>query len=46
VCIFRIQLSMEQLQKALLVLLGLQFRKTHEPSKRLESIESNEHIEI
>lgn len=45
-CVFRIQLSTEQLQKALLVLLGLQFRKTHEPSKILESIESNEHIEI
>jgi len=45
-CVFRIQLSTEQLQKALVVLLGLQFRKTHEPSKILESIESNEHIEI
>ena len=45
-CVFRIQLSTEQLQKALIVLLGLQFRKTHEPSKILESIESNEHIEI
>ena len=45
-CVFRIQLSTEQLQKALIVLLGLQFRKTHEPSKILESIESNEYIEI
>jgi len=45
-CVFRIQLSTEQLQKALIVLLGLQFRKTHELSKILESIESNEHIEI
>ncbi len=45
-CVFRIQLSTEQLQKALVVLLGLQFRKTHEPSKILESIESNEYIKI
>ena len=45
-CVFRIQLSTEQLQKALVVLLGLQFRKTHEPSKILESIESNEHIKF
>ena len=45
-CVFRIQLSTEQLQKALVVLLGLQFRKTHEPSKILESIEINEHITI
>ena len=45
-CVFRIQLSTEQLQKALIVLLGLQFRKTHEPSKILESIESNEYIKI
>ena len=45
-CVFRIQLSTEQLQKALIVLLGLQFRKTHEPSKILELIEFNEHIKI
>ncbi len=43
--VFRIQLSTEQLQKALVVLLGLQFRN-HEPSKILESIEINEHIKI
>ena len=45
-CVFRIQLSTEQLQKALVILLGLQFRKTHEPSRILESIEFNEHIKI
>ena len=41
-CVFRIQLSIEQLQKALIFLLGLQFRKIHEPSKILESAMKNE----
>ena len=45
-CVFRIQLSMEQLQKGLIILFGLQFRKTHEPSKILESIEFNQHFKI
>lgn len=45
-CVFRIQLSTEQLQKALIFLLGLQFRKTHEPSKILEAIENNSIIQI
>lgn len=45
-CVFRIQLSTEQLQKALIFLLGLQFRKTHKPSKILEAIENNSNIQI
>ncbi len=45
-CVFRIQLSTEQLQKGLIFLLGLQFRKTHEPSKILEAIENNSSIQI
>ncbi len=35
-CVFMTQLSIEQLQKSLIFFLGLQFRKTHEPSKILE----------
>ena len=45
-CVFRIQLSIEQLQKAIIFLLGLQFRKIHEPSKILESVEFNNNIQI
>ncbi len=45
-CVFRIQLSIEQLQKAIIFLLGLQFRKIHEPSKILESVEFNKNIQI
>jgi HEPN domain-containing protein len=40
-CIFRIQLSIEELQKALIFLLGMQFKKTHYPSKILQSVETN-----
>jgi len=36
--IFRIQLSTEQVQKAILLFLGIQFRKTHEPSKILDAL--------
>jgi HEPN domain-containing protein len=36
--IFRIQLSVEQLQKGLLIFLGFQFKKSHEPSKIIDSI--------
>ena len=39
--IFRIQLSTEQLQRDLLLFLGIQFRKTHEPSKILDAIVYN-----
>lgn len=46
ICIYFIQLSIEQLQKSLIFLLGLQFRKTHEPSKILESIETDKNIQI
>lgn len=35
---FRIQLATEQLQKALLDFLGIQFRRTHEPSRIIDSI--------
>ncbi len=45
-CVFKIQLSIEQLQKALIFLLGLQFRKIHDPSRILESIENNNNIII
>ncbi len=45
-CVFKIQLSIEQLQKALILLLGLQFRKIHDPSRILESIESSNNIII
>ncbi len=45
-CVFRIQLSIEQLQKAIIFLLGLQFRKIHEPSKIIESVEFNNNIQI
>ncbi|TFF88873.1 MAG: HEPN domain-containing protein [Promethearchaeota archaeon] len=36
--VFRIQLSVEQLQKAVLLFLGIQFRKTHEPSRIIDAI--------
>jgi len=36
--VFLIQMSIEQLLKALIFLLGLQFKKTHEPSKILDSV--------
>lgn len=45
-CIFRIQLSIEQLQKSLLFLMGLQFKKTHEPSKIIESFASSERTNL
>ncbi|TFG06176.1 MAG: HEPN domain-containing protein [Promethearchaeota archaeon] len=44
--VFRIQLSIEQLLKSLIFLLGLKFRKTREPSKILDSIEKDEKIKI
>ena len=43
-CVFKIQLSIEQLQKALIFLLGFQFHKIHDPSRILESIENNNNI--
>ena len=46
ICIYFIQLSIEQLQKSLIFLLGLQFRKTREPSKILESIKTNKNMQI
>lgn len=45
-CVFKIQLSIEQLQKALILLLGFKFRKIHNPSIILESIENNKNIKI
>lgn len=36
--VFRVQLSVEQLQKALLLFLGIQFKKTHEPSRIIDSL--------
>ena len=45
-CVFKIQLSIEQLQKALILLLGLQFRKIHDPSRILDSIVDNNNLEI
>ena len=45
-CVFRIHLSTEQLQKSLLFLLGLQFRKTHEPSVIIESFLLKQDIDI
>lgn len=45
-CVFKIQLSIEQLQKALILLLGFKFRKIHNPSIILESIETNKNIKI
>lgn len=45
-CVFRIQLSIEQLQKALVFLFGMQFRKTHEPSEILSSIEPDKNAQI
>ena len=45
-CVYKIQLSIEQLQKALLYLFGLQFRKTHEPSKILRSLINNKNTQI
>ncbi len=44
--VFKIQMSIEQLQKGLIFLLGMQFRKTHEPSEILESIEFNDNIQL
>jgi len=44
--IFRIQLSIEQLQKSLIFLLGLHFKKTHEPSKILKSFTLNQNQKI
>jgi HEPN domain-containing protein len=43
---FRIQLSVEQLQKSLLFSLGIQFRKTHEPSRILDSILNDENYKL
>lgn len=37
-CVFRIQLAVVQLQKSLLFLFGFQPRKSHEPSKILDSL--------
>jgi HEPN domain-containing protein len=45
-CVFRIQLTIEQLQKSLLFLLGLQFRKTHFVSKILENIDDYENLNL
>ena len=45
-CVSKIQLSVEQLQKALILLLGFKFRKIHNPSIILESIEANKNIKI
>lgn len=45
-CVFKIQLSIKQLQKALIFLLGFQFHKIHDPSRILESIENNNNIKI
>jgi HEPN domain-containing protein len=45
-CVFRIQLSMEQLQKALIFLFGVQIRKTHEASKILDSLIYNKKLEM
>ncbi len=45
-CVYKIQLSIEQLQKALLNLFGLQFRKTHEPSKILRSFLNKKNTQI
>ncbi len=45
-CVFKIQLSVEQLQKALILLLGFKFRKIHNPSIILESIETDGNIKI
>ncbi len=45
-CVFRIQLSIEQFQKSLLFLLGFQIRKTHEPSKILDSLIYNDQIQV
>ena len=45
-CVYKIQLSIEQLQKALLYLFGLHFRKTHEPSKILRTLSNNNNIQI
>ncbi len=44
-CVFRIQLSIEQFLKSLLFLLGFQVRKTHEPSKILDSLIYNNQIQ-
>lgn len=45
-CVFKIQISIEQLQKALILLLGLQFRKIHDPSRILDCIANNNSLEI
>ncbi len=45
-CVFKIQPSVEQLQKSLILLLGFKFRKIHNPSVILESIETNKNIKI
>ena len=45
-CVFRIQLTIEQLQKSLVFLLGLQFRKTHFVSKILENIDDYENLNL
>jgi len=44
-CVFRIQLAIEQLQKSLLFLFGFQPRKSHEPSKILDSLIYNDQIQ-
>lgn len=45
-CVFRIQLSMEQPQKALIFLFGVQIRKTHEASRILDSLTYSEKLGI
>jgi len=45
-CVYKIQISIEQLQKALILLLGLQFRKIHDPSKILDLFTNNNSLEI
>ncbi|MGQ4875708.1 MAG: HEPN domain-containing protein [Promethearchaeia archaeon] len=46
ISVYFIQLSIEQLLKGLIFFSGLQFKKTHEPSKILEKIKSDENYEI
>ena len=44
--VFRIQLSVEQLQKSVLLFLGIQFRKTHEPSRVIDSVIYDSDVEL
>ncbi|MHA1272566.1 MAG: HEPN domain-containing protein [Promethearchaeota archaeon] len=46
ISVYFIQLSIEQLLKGLIFFSGLQFKKTHEPSKILEKIKSDKNYEI